>query len=162
MTTERFKLIPEAHFLLVRDGTILLLRRSNLVDYVAAWFQQGPRDEFMARLLISELVRTARTPGVRTTGGFPSGLRTMLGYVQDHLDQPVDISELAGANTTRNPKNSTRRVRLEPCRNAARQQLSSSFIPARSDHRLGIATSSGPVDRAAPSSHRIIEDDKPG
>ena len=29
MTTERFKLIPEAHLLLVRDGSILLLRRCN-------------------------------------------------------------------------------------------------------------------------------------
>ncbi len=29
MTTERFKLIPEAHLLLVRNGRILLLRRCN-------------------------------------------------------------------------------------------------------------------------------------
>ena len=39
---------------------------AHLVDYIAAWFQQGSRDEsaarLLGRLLIGELVRSAQTP----------------------------------------------------------------------------------------------------
>lgn len=90
-------LIPgfsETFFGRMNDNRNLLM----LAEYIVAWFQRQPKDEFMARnlaqSLIYELMQSRKVSTV-SSGNYPSKLGKILDFIDANVESRIDVTMLA-------------------------------------------------------------------